>query len=236
MNAKTSLPTRIKNNIIVNEWQRISNMGQSFKEKKIQRKSFIQKLKASGYNDFPHLPLSHRNINSPQRVVNDEHIFYLNIPFISDAVNTRVRRCFKHMEYNIRISHKGTNLNQILNATKKTPPTRNGKCSLRNCRLNNNLCYKSMVVYQAECEICLKKYIGSTKKFLHLRVQEHFNHKDSNVYKHNIACKGPWNFSVKYSSRSLQDLRWMEAIIIKQNRPEINKKEDLMSFSQLLLV
>jgi hypothetical protein len=177
-----------------------------------------------------------KRLIGPQPLVNDEQVFYLNIPFINDAVDTSVRRCFKHMGYNIRISHKGVNLNQMLNPTNKAPPTRNGKCGLRNCRVNNKLCYKSMVVYQAVCDKCLKKYIGSTKKSFHLRVQEHFNHKDSNIYKHDSVCKSSWSFSIKGYSKSLQDLRWMEAIIIKQNKPELNKKEEMMSFSQLLLV
>jgi predicted GIY-YIG superfamily endonuclease len=235
MNAQTALPTRTKTNIIVNEWQRISSRCQNYAEKKKQRNSFIQKLQSNGYIKIPQLSLSNSH-NNPQRFVDDRKVFYLNIPFINDAVDTGVRRCFKHLGYNIRISHKGTTINQLLNPTKKAPPTRNGLCSLRNCRVNNYLCYKSMVVYQAECNNCLKKYIGSTKKFLHLRVQEHFNHRDSNIYKHQSTCKGSWSFSIKCSSRALQDLRWMEAITIKQIRPELNKKEDMMSLSQFLLV
>jgi hypothetical protein len=236
MNAHTALPTRTKNNIIINEWQRISSMCQTFGEKRIQRNIFMQKLKSNGYVNFPQLPLRNRHTNNPNNVVNDAKVLYLNIPFISDAVDTSVRRCFKHLKYNIRISHKGTNLNQLLNPNKKTTPTRNGKCSLKNCRLNSSLCYISMVVYEAKCCSCLKRYIGSTKKSLHLRVQEHFNHKDSNIYKHNTVCKGSWSFSVKGNSKSLQDLRWMEAVLIQQIKPEINKKEDMMSLSQFLLV
>jgi predicted GIY-YIG superfamily endonuclease len=234
MAAQTALPTNTKFNSIANEWKRISNMCQDLSTRKREREKFIRKLRINGHTTIPYLSLN--NFYNPRQCNDDRPIFYLTIPFISDQVDTMVRRCFRHLDYQIRISHKGTNTNNIINRQKRTPPTRNGKCNLPNCLMNNDLCYNSMVVYEAKCNACSKSYIGSTKKFLHTRVREHFIQKTSSVYKHNNICRGTWSFSIKMKSSSLQDLRWMEAIFINQEKPQINGKDDVMNLGPLLLM
>jgi hypothetical protein len=93
-----------------------------------------------------------------------------------------------------------------------------------------------MVVYEAKCNKCHKRYIGSTKKFLHNRVHEHFIQRSSSIYKHNSECRDTWSFSIKARDRSLPNLRWLEAIIIRRDRPEINKKEEILDLGPLLVM
>jgi hypothetical protein len=48
-------------------------------------------------------------------------------------------------------------------------------------------------------------------------------------------CKGQWKFTIKNTSKSLQGLRWAEAILIKKDKPELNRKEERIDLSSLLL-
>jgi hypothetical protein len=236
LSGKTALPTSMKRNVIINEWKRIRDRCDNEGDMRRERELFIHKLKSNGHFNLPFLEIharpNHRENNTNPNIP----VFYLKIPFINDHVNSMVRKCFKNSNYNVRITHKGRNLSQILNQHNLIPPTRNGSCNLTNCSLNNNLCFKSMIVYEARCNRCNSFYLGSTKKFFHLRVREHFQQRSSSIYKHNFSCKGTWSFSVKHNSNSLQDLRWVEAILIRQNKPTLNKKDDMMDLSTFLLV
>ena len=226
----------MKHNVIINEWTRIRDRCESEEDMRRERERFIIKLKSNGHLNIPFLKL-HTQLNRRQPNPSPNHpIFYLKVPFMNDHVNSMIRKCFKNSHYNIRITHKGRNLSQILRHSNLIPPTRNGSCNLSNCSLNNNLCFKSMIVYEARCDKCNAFYLGSTKKYFHLRVREHFQQRNSNIYKHNSSCKGTWSFSVKHHSSSLQDLRWVEAILIRQYKPTLNKKDDMMDMSKFLLV
>ena len=44
-------------------------------------------------------------------------------------------------------------------------------------------------VYQLTCSSCDQQYIGSTTRFIHDRVKEHLNNKNSSVKKHIYSCK-----------------------------------------------
>jgi hypothetical protein len=148
-------------------------------------------------------------------------------------VDTRIKRSLSELGYNIRISHKGRNLGHILHNQTVHPPTRNRRCNILNCKVNSHLCFRAMVVYEAACVRCSAKYIGSTKKFLHTRVKEHFTQTASHIYKHNTICAGLWKFNVKGSFNSIQSMRFAEAILIKQEKPQINARDEgasLMSF------
>jgi hypothetical protein len=161
----------------------------------------------------------------------------MSVPFIDDATNTMIKKSLRSLNYNIRLSHRGTPLSQILYKKRKVYPTRNGKCNITNCPINNiNLCYESMVVYIAQCSLCKAKYIGSTKKNLHIRIKEHFMQRTTAIYQHNIICHSPWLFSVATRNRSLQSLRWAEAILIQRDKPQLNRKEEGgLDLSTLLL-
>jgi hypothetical protein len=148
----------------------------------------------------------------------------MSIPFIDDPTNTMVKRTLRGLGYNIRLSHCSRNLSSILSNSQNGPPTRNGRCNIPHCRVNNENCYKSMVVYQTTCSTtcsqCSQFYIGSTKLFLHTRIRQHLTQRHSHIFRHNLICGGSWNFIVK------QSMRWGESLIIRRDKPSLNTREN----------
>jgi hypothetical protein len=197
------------------------------------RREFVTKLKRNGHKTIPRLDLNDRQ--QPHNHVRHEiPTLYLSIPFVDDSVNTRVKRSLNALGYNIRICHKGRKLRDILYKPVTHPHTRNGLCNIPNCKVSSELCFRPMVVYEAICSSCQGRYIGSTKKFLHQRVYEHFHQHTSHIYKHNSICRGSWSFKIRCSDKSLQNLRWAEAILIKKENPTINRREENAGLLQFL--
>jgi hypothetical protein len=225
MSGLTALPSQVKKNIIINEWNRIKRRCGSMEEIKKSRKKFINKLKKNQHEWIPFLSLHNNTHDNTSHTQQDSPVFYLSIPFLNDETNTKIKRSLKELGYNIRISHRSPCLNQLINPQIYRPPTRNKKCNLNGCRVNNTDCFKSMVIYEAICS-CSANYIGSTKKFFHIRMKEHFSQSSSNIFKHNRVCEGQWNFKIRQSFLSLQSLRWGEAILIKRERPQLNRREE----------
>jgi hypothetical protein len=230
----TALPTQMKQKIIMNEWRRLRSRCESVEDKKAIRKIFIEKLRRNHHEQIPFLPIrdDHRKYTRDT----DSHVFYLSIPFVDDVTNTMVKRSLRGLGCKVRLTHKSPNLCNILNPQPFYPPTRNSRCNLNNCRINNNLlCFKSMVIYEAVCNKCENNYIGSTKMWLHSRIKQHFSQKASIIYRHNQICKGDWSFKVRANSKSLQSLRWGEAVIIKKENPTLNGKDECMQLHSLLV-
>jgi hypothetical protein len=122
MSGDTALPTHIKNNVILNEWTRIRDRCESEEDMRRERELFIIKLKSNGHLNIPFLKL-HTHPNRRQHNSNPNRpVFYLKIPFVNDHVNSMVRKCFRNSNYNIRITHKGRNLSQILRKGQSTKP------------------------------------------------------------------------------------------------------------------
>jgi hypothetical protein len=48
----------------------------------------------------------------------------------------------------------------------------------------------------------------------------------NHIHKHNSECDSLWEVKVRKSFSSLQDLRWGEAILIKNEKPALNRRED----------
>ena len=197
------------------------------------RKMFIERLKQNGHEQIPFLSLNDSSIGH-RTTVDERKIFYLSIPFVSDAVDRQVRKAVSALGHNIRVTHKAANLSHILYRPILHPITRNGNCNLTGCKVNDpKLCFTSMVVYEARCNACRQFYLGSTKKFLHTRIQQHFSQRVSHIYQHHSVCNSHWTIKSRCSHNSLQSLRWAEAILIQKEKPTLNRREEaagLMSF------
>jgi hypothetical protein len=233
MNGQTALPEKAKNNIVINEWQRIMKRCDNSRQIATQKRTFKEKLQRNGFCNLPNLRL-----NSPHpRVTNEpSQPFYLSIPFVSEELNTKIKKALKPLNLPIRIVHKGRQLQHILAKQGKRPPTRTGKCDLRGCALKNDSCFVKMVVYKVECTKCKLFYIGSTKKYLHTRIKEHNSMKSSSVHQHHATCQGGWTIHVLQVCKSLPDLRFTEALLIKDLQPGLNKKEEFFSISRISLI
>jgi hypothetical protein len=231
-NGGTALPKSMKDNIIRNEWTRINSRCMNSQQSLFYKKQYINRLKKNEHALIPKLN------NRPKRsYTQPEEPVYLSIPFISDECNTRIKKALKPIGMNVRIVHKGKQLRHILHPPSNKLPTRSGSCELSNCNLNNHLCYRKLVVYKCLCLQCDQFYIGSTKKFLHIRIKEH-NNKASSVYQHNVTCnKGRgWSYSIMRQCNSIPDMRFAEAQLISDLQPTINKKEELFSLSKIYVI
>jgi hypothetical protein len=229
IHGDTAIPSNMKQNIILNEWDRLKQRCDNMEDIEDQRTNFITKLTRNGHRMIPRIS----NLPRRRTHIQDGPIFYMPIPFIDDATNTMVKRALRGLGYNIRLSHRSRNLSNILSNSQNGPPTRNGRCNIPHCRVNNENCYKSMVVYQATCSQCSQFYIGSTKLFLHTRIRQHFTQRHSHIFLHNLICGGSWSFIVRQTFRSIQSMRWGESLIIRRDKPSLNTRENdncLMSF------
>jgi hypothetical protein len=232
MNGATALPNKIKTNVIINEWERIkTKCGQGMAQIKTERSRFKKKLLLNNHHKIPKLSLRPKPV-----VVKDiqDPIFYLNIPFIDDTTNTLLRRALHPLGLNIRFAHKSKYLKDYF--IKHSSSLRKPSCNINNCYLNNELCFLKFVVYKATCSKCNQFYIGSTKRFLHLRVKEHLIMKSSNLFQHHSICHNVWNFNILSRSNNITDMRIKEALFIQHLRPDINKKENLFSIFNYALV
>jgi hypothetical protein len=233
LHADSALPTSVSNCTILNEWKRIRHRCDNHETKITERKKFICKLRENGHIKIPRLQLNeNRSSMDPGR---DTRCFYLTVPFVSEAIDTGIKRALKPLGLCVRLSHKGRPLSQHFNLRERVGSP-NVICRLSNCPTKNKLCFASMVVYKAECQSCLSTYIGSTKKFLHLRLKEHQSMKNSCIHKHQRICGGLWNYSILSKCKSIPDMRIKEALIIKQENPSLNTKEDLFSISNVSLL
>jgi uncharacterized protein with PIN domain len=193
----------------------------------LEREKFRQKLKSNGYSIIPKLPL--RVTKRPQKHTTVEKVFYLSLPFISDSVDGQILKSLKPLGMNIRISHKGRFLKDALRCNRSMEPTNNVTCKLVNCSIKNNkLCFQTKVVYSMICHKCGGEYVGSTFRHLHTRVKEHLTMKTSSVFLHSSTCGGTWNVSVLARNDTVANMRMKEAIFIKDRKPQLNKKEDLL--------
>ena len=95
---------------------------------------------------------------------------------------------------------------------------------------------KKNVVYATTCAQCQGKYVGSTKRLLHIRFKEHFNSSHSSIFKHKLTCRGTFNIDILAIEKEEANLRIKEAVFIQQLQPIINSKaecDDLRDFLYL---
>jgi hypothetical protein len=233
MHGNTALPSSTKMNIITNEWERIKSKCSGNALMKNERKRFCNKLMNNGHTNIPHLSLQPRLTTE----VMEGPVFYLNIPFVSDEANTLIKRALKPLKLNIRLSHRSKQMKELLKPPLSVGPTPSIlSCHIKNCPVRSHLCLSKFVVYKVTCNKCNEFYIGSTKKHLHLRIREHIKMKESNLFQHKMTCKSGWTIVVLSRNGNVTEMRMKEAILIQQQHPTINKKENLFSLSYLPLI
>jgi hypothetical protein len=227
-----ALPTSMKRNTILNEWNRIKSKCLSIEQVIVERKNFTKRLCQNHHVKIPNLSLSSES-GSIRKVLDNasDPVFYFNVPFISDAMDGMIKKTLKPLGLRIRLSHKTKRLKTVFQSSSNAAPTRSKKCELKNCLVKSNLCYRSNVVYKISCISCNVFYIGSTRRFFHIRVKEHLSNKSSAISKHSLTCRSKWKFEVIASSRTITDMRIKEAVLIQELSPLLNTKEDLHSLA-----
>ena len=84
-------------------------------------------------------------------------------------------------------------------------------------------------IYRATCKICEKSYIGETGLYLSSRSQRHKYDQNSAIKKHE---HGHGNFEFEHIARSYEtnQRKILEAIFIKEEKPEINENSGIQTF------
>jgi hypothetical protein len=220
VHATSGIPKHHMQNIVNNELSRIGSRCSGENDKKECLDRFQQVLRDRGHKLKP-------KDKHKTNVSKNDKKFFLNVPFVSDKINGMVRKALKPLGLNVSLSHKSKRLRDIL---QKKSTSDHDSCDYKNCFLKNKDCTRTHVVYQMKCSKCGATYIGSTKRKLHQRIKEHMTHKSSLVYQHHIKCgSGKWSTSVLYCCHHIQQLRFMESMLIKRHSPNINVKENVFN-------
>ena len=142
-------------------------------------------------------------------------------------------RIFHDLQLPVRITHSSYTLRMALNRHKELT-----KCEWKSC-LNpqKDYCLKDKVVYKISCDKCQKFYIGSTIRKLHVRITEHLKRKESSVLQHLCICQ-EHDFKVTVTiidrDNDTVNIRFREAMTIKQYQSNLNTKEELRSYQHLI--
>ena len=81
-----------------------------------------------------------------------------------------------------------------------------------------------MVIYKVKGG---PRYIGSTARQFHIKFKEHNTSKVSNVYQHKQMCKKNIEGKIIGRANSFAELRMLESMMIVNEKPNINKKEEI---------
>jgi hypothetical protein len=216
VHGSSGIPKSSMMNIIDNERARIESRCTEESDRVACVRRFQMALGARGHT---------LHIKKPRRnnTKKGDKKFFLNIPFISDKINSKIKKSLAPFGLNFCISHKSKRLKNLL----REKSNLNLACNFQKCSLNNQDCMKTHVVYKMVCTGCGSFYVGSTWRRLHQRVREHLTQRCSLVYQHNVVCNSDWRTSVLYQCQHLQQLRFMEAMAIRKLTPTLNGKDNL---------
>ncbi|KAK3754672.1 hypothetical protein QZH41_004531 [Actinostola sp. cb2023] len=170
---KSALPSTTKMNIISNERKRIEQRCSDPHIRTKHNNNFDNVLRLNGYPqawiDCARQPST---TTEPQAEPNHQW-FYLKIPYVSDALDFRIKNIFRKEEIPIRVAHQSYSLRQALS----TQTTERG-CTRENCPMpNKDHCFKKNTIYKITCTKCKEIYIGSsTIRHTHDRIRNKRTH------------------------------------------------------------
>ena len=111
---------------------------------------------------------------------------YIQIPFVNDSFTYRLTGILRKLKLQnvVRFYFRPTaNFSTIFGPKQKSMQC-SADCIYCPIMNNENTCYNKCLIYKVECTKCHKIYIGETKQILKSRIKQHFNDKNSAVFKH----------------------------------------------------
>jgi len=208
---------------IVNEKERVISKCSTNCHKNEAIQQLKKKLKERGYsNDFINSAME-KHTNS--RTQNEEEALFFKFPFIDEQTDRRVKNILRKTAPNIHITRRGHNIRSFLSKTKLASCPDN--CTIQKCQTTK-------AVYEYTCG-CKENYIGSTKRTLHKRANDHLNpsasQKPSSITTHRRACNNG-NFNIKILDRGsdVVDTRIREGLLIRQLTPSLNERDELTAW------
>jgi len=227
LHASSHVPSLCKTSTLNHQLSRIAERCSSDVSFQAASDAFSKQLTSNGYPEsfISSLRLPCTKSRFPRQSPSPR--FYLSFPFLGDAVDFGLKKLFTKHGLNVGLAHKSNSLQRVLH---NPIPVKERTCSLKDCPLKaSKLCFRKMVVYHIKCSNCLSAYVGSTSRFLHLRLREHLHRKESSVFQHKIVCKGSFITTVLRTAKDEVDLRLLESSFIHSVKPCLNHKEDLFA-------
>jgi hypothetical protein len=236
VNATSAIPLQQKRNYITNEVKRITERCSDNTTLRKNIDKFEHKLETNGYSR----EFIKNTVRKNRRQKNNNHnkeFFYLKIPFISNNIDNKIKRIFQKEGIPLRLAHRSLTLRNYLKTKSRVQA-----CTLKNCPIQNSeICTRTGCVYRVECVKCKQFYIGSTKRVVHTRLLEHLKSNKSSIHQHLTKCQ-PNNTTHSYMIKtSIIDydpdpinLRFLEALHIKNTRPTLNSKEEFHFIDPLI--
>lgn len=163
---------------------------------------------------------------STRRAQNEggEALFF-KFPFIDEKTDRRVKNILRRTAPNVHITRRGHNIRSMLSKSKLAPCPDN--CSIQKCQTTK-------AVYEYTCG-CKENYIGSTKRTLHKRANDHINpaasQRPSSITTHQRACNnGNWSFKILERGSDVVDTRIREGLLIRQLTPTLNERDEISTW------
>jgi hypothetical protein len=234
LNFNSALPMISKVNIVKNERDRILTRCSNPTVSREHNQRFNSLLLNNGYTmsyinqTYPTQHQRHRNQQGNQV---SQHVFYVKMPFINNR-----EKIFKSEGITVRFYHDNPSLKNIL---RKEGENESKTCRESACSVSHTgKCFIRNIVYKIVSKICQKSYIGSTIRHFHTRIAEHRKRKFSYVHRHFQNCipdpHNDINYNILARDPDPINLRLKEVILIKQKKPEINSKEEMLELRSLI--
>lgn len=226
MHKESALPWRQKEAAIHNEQKRIERRSDG-EDRETNRAAFETKLRENGYSESDLQRLKRTNRGRRPSRARQDRVHYIDLPYFGDKAERRIRKAFKQENINIRIYRRSNTLLDVVRP--KQPETR--RCTWATCSTREKaLCFRKNCVYKITCTPCGRHYIGSTTRPLHERIREHTTQgRGSTIHEHLIDCGGgAAQVEVRILAQEKDEVntRLREAIIIKKQQPELNRREE----------
>ena len=233
INVSSAVSQNVKRNTVQAELQRAIQRCSEQEDISMATKTVSRKFLRSGHRVETHnmTQLSHKpKPQRPGRVMN------LPLPFISDSLNHEIRKAASKLGIPVRIYNEGnSDLRRFLDKNKIQKP-----CRKRNCLVQDEKkCFARNVVYSVTCDLCQRRYIGSTSQFLHDRIEQHFRPSaDSAIKEHISVCNPSKLVTIQILSRHkfLLNARLAEGLLIDKSTDLLNRRhemDDVIQFAHL---
>ena len=211
---------------IRNEARRIeARSGGDDRERNIA--AFERKLQHNGYSQEDIRRAQPPSRRRPPRTRLGGTPYYIDLPYLGESAEHKIRRAFTREGINIRVYRRSTTILDIVRPRKPDmrrctweacPTKQEDKCFVRNC------------VYEITCTPCGRRYVGSTTRPLHERIREHTSSgRGSTVHGHLVTCGGGTaRVRVRIVTKEKDEVntRLREAIVIRKTQPELNTREE----------
>ena len=229
------LPQHVKNNYVYTSTSRISSRCSSspLKQKSIYK--FKNRLRKNNYSNRDLKP---RIKCKPRNNRYNENNVKFSINFINDSCNRKLNRLINKYKLPVTLISKP-------NKTTSQYFSRKTNYKHSNCELCDTIdcnypCDVRFVVYEFKCNYCSKSYIGQTNRPFRIRYEEHkrslaLRNKTSALAEHSKNEHSDRltisDFSVHFLAKHKSPLenRLAEARFISENRPELNRKHELVA-------